>query len=170
MLLSALETVLQSFTSVLSTVLWMSLNSWWLAKLEAFQQGFQSHTVLVKQAFGLKYAEHSNTEHCAPQQSGLYHRTLSVTHPNHTKPKNRGCNVHIIIPNQCLDACSVIRSVKCNGTFGSWLCRPHVLQLSVQQGVPAEAVNVDLYWKQSRDLELNTFQSQCLWAVIHSWR
>lgn len=99
-----LETVLQSFTSVLSTVLWMSLNSWWLAKLEAFQQGwassaqlkiitFQSHTVLVKQAFGLKYAEHSNTEHCAPQQSGLYHRTLSVTHPNHTKPKNRGCDV-----------------------------------------------------------------------------
>lgn len=54
---------------------------------------FQSHTVLVKQAFGLKYAEHSNTEHCAPQQSGLYHRTLSVTHPNHTKPKNRGCDV-----------------------------------------------------------------------------
>lgn len=128
----------------------MSLNSWWLAKLEAFQQGwassaqlkvitFRSHTVLVKQAFGLKYAEHSNTEHCAPQQSGLYHRTLSVTHPNQTKPKNRGCNVHIIIPNKCLDACSVIRSVKCNGTFGSWLCRPHVLQLSVQRGVPAEA-------------------------------
>lgn len=81
----------------------------------------------------------------ATQHTVLHSRvsfiTLSVTHPNQTKPKNRGCNVHVII-NVLMHAQFQVSKMQrgcADDTFCNCQCsEAHLLK---------HPVNVDLYWK-----------------------